>query len=768
MFLGVLAVSASSVGLAIADSADIDGDTANLASSNISLSGAPCAFPATYSGDLQLTYSNNAGNGAGESGQHYLAGEALSIVVTSDSGISSGATSVTPHVAATWNTNGQKTHVAISTSISSAVSNGTHSVQYTVTGQISGTVRVASFTVTVSCTTGGGGDTTAPQNASVTIDGGANWTNNSSGDVTLDLAATDNVGVVRYRLAGTQTDLDSAADNNVASTTSFTAPGVAFSLGGVEDSTRYVWARFYDAAGNHTDVDDTIGWDHTPPTILDEGVSAGTEGSNGWYKTAVTNDFAASDILSGLDSACAAAFPNSVQTSSEGLGITVSSGSCADVAGNSNPGVVSAGFNIDSYAPVITNLGVSAGTLGSNGWYTSPVTNDFSAADEGASGMDSACAAAFPKSVETTTEGAAVSVSSGSCSDVAGNVNSGIVAGPFKIDLTDPNIACRPATFLPNANHQQVLADVTDDLSGPADAVVHSDDVDTSAIGGPFQTSVTGYDNAGNSATVSCSYYVSIPVPEVVGLSSGSISGKQVDVDSYHGGLTVNNAGTVSYASESNGTVATDGLLTVSGATIAGSISLGPDPSSVQFLKGAAQNPNVSQRDSALPAAVPDPCGKYSGKFAGQQPGDKFSYDPNKGDLVVSGGNSLHLPGSGPTPYCFHNVTVSGGSKLYVSDAVQINMLGQFNASGGSLINLSYDPVNLQISTTYQGNNAVVLSGGSNAYALIYAPAGGVTLSGGSPLFGAVLGKTLVMSGDSKVHCDTTPATLEAWSAMWG
>ncbi len=53
--------------------------------------------------------------------------------------------------------------------------------------------------------------------------------------------------------------------------------------------------------------------------------------------------------------------------------MTVSSGPCSDVAGNTNSGISSASFKIDHTAPSAA-LSVTAGTLGDNGWYTSDVT----------------------------------------------------------------------------------------------------------------------------------------------------------------------------------------------------------------------------------------------------------------------------------------------------------------------------------------------------------------------------------------------------------
>jgi hypothetical protein len=202
------------------------------------------------------------------------------------------------------------------------------------------------------------GDTTAPDSRSVVIDDNAAWTNDGSGDVSVDISATDAVGVTRYRLATSQAGLGAAADFAVSpAETSFARSDLAFTLSAGEGLSKEVWARFCDAADNCADASDTIGWDKTAPSITDAGVQSGTAGANGWYVSAVVNRFQVGSDLSGLDAACTAAFPSGnrdVSTgASEGSSVSVSSGPCSDVAGNTNPGINSAIFKIDLTDPSV-------------------------------------------------------------------------------------------------------------------------------------------------------------------------------------------------------------------------------------------------------------------------------------------------------------------------------------------------------------------------------------------------------------------------------
>ena len=97
--------------------------------------------------------------------------------------------------------------------------------------------------------------------------------------------------------------------------------------------------------------------------------------------------------------------------------------------------------------------------------------------------------------------------------------------------------------------------------------------------------------------------------------------------------------------------------------------------------------------------------------------------------------------------YCFHSITLSANATLEATGPVIINMTGVLNASGGAKI-----PSNLQINSSYTGPEGVTISGNTTASLTIYAPGTNVAITGGSTVFGALLGKTLTISGNSQVH----------------
>jgi hypothetical protein len=138
-----------------------------------------------------------------------------------------------------------------------------------------------------------------------------------------------------------------------------TAPYTDFSwtLASGADGSRTVHARFTHSINTVLD-DDSIVLDTTAPVITEQGVVSGTPGDNGWYTTDVTNQFQASDALSGLSTTCQTTFSGAgvtrdVTSTGEGSNVAVSSGPCSDVAGNTNPGLT-VYFMIDKTDPSIS------------------------------------------------------------------------------------------------------------------------------------------------------------------------------------------------------------------------------------------------------------------------------------------------------------------------------------------------------------------------------------------------------------------------------
>jgi hypothetical protein len=67
----------------------------------------------------------------------------------------------------------------------------------------------------------------------------------------------------------------------------------------------------------------------------------------------------------------------------------------------------------------------------------------------------------------------------------------------------------------------------------------------------------------------------------------------------------------------------------------------------------------------------------------------------------------------------------------------------------------------------YAGTPAVKLSGGSASYMVANTPNAAVTFSGGSDLYGAILGKTINDSGGTSLHFDTALTSSSTVSSSY-
>jgi hypothetical protein len=161
---------------------------------------------------------------------------------------------------------------------------------------------------------------------------------------------------------------------------------------------------------------------------------------------------------------------------------------------------------------------------GRNGWYISPVQVAVSAGDDVSTVAATSCvldpAAApigfgalptgcpFAAGGGGTVAGDGAHTVYGSSIDSAGDA--GAVAGAsFRIDRTPPTVACGPTPTFVLGKPGEVTAAVSDATSGPASNVVaarpNADNPGTRLI------TLTGFDTAGNAATVRCPYRVLAP-----------------------------------------------------------------------------------------------------------------------------------------------------------------------------------------------------------------------------------------------------------------
>jgi hypothetical protein len=226
-----------------------------------------------------------------------------------------------------------------------------------------------------------------------------------------------------------------------------------------------------DIVGNEASLDSAaFKIDKSAPVISGNDINDTT-----WRNTELSQAFTAEDAGSGLANSEDASFElTASKESASASEPTKDSKTVKDVAGNSATRSLSA--FIDKTAPKVEDNGVKAGTVGSNGWYTSAVTNEFKASDA-LSGLNNLPNNPFTKSSDTQ-EGSAVKISSGPVYDAAGNKNEGIDSAAFKIDRTKPLLGITDN----NVASYNVCekAKLSKPSSSPSDAVSGLDNANTS------------------------------------------------------------------------------------------------------------------------------------------------------------------------------------------------------------------------------------------------------------------------------------------------
>lgn len=330
----------------------------------------------------------------------------------------------------------------------------------------------ASFTVNVA-----GPSNTAPTVAIAGVTGGARY---NKGSVP---AATCQV-----------TDIEDGNSSFAATLSAITGPYANDGIGSQTASCSYT------DAGGLTASDEVIYniVDPLPPSITYVLNPSSADGSNGWYKSAVTLTWTVTENES----------PNSLQkTGCVNQNITADQAetdyACSASSAGGSAAQVVVKIKRDATAPTIS--GAATTLPNANGWYKGDVVIQWLVSDV-TSGID---AANRPGNSAITGEGNNLGAGPTSVSDMAGNTNSASVSG-IKIDRTAPTNVTFVGGISAGISYAwgSVPAKPTctadDSLSGVKECVVSG----YNTYAGTHILTATAEDNAGNVETATMSYTV--------------------------------------------------------------------------------------------------------------------------------------------------------------------------------------------------------------------------------------------------------------------
>ena len=330
---------------------------------------------------------------------------------------------------------------------------GTHPVTYWSTDKAGNVEGSKSLTIKI--------ETTAPT-GSVTINGGAPWTDSLA--ATLTLSASDaGSGVSQMRFSNDSSSWSSWQDF---------ATSASWALASGADGTRTVFAQFSDKAGNVTAVTDTIGLDTTAPVVTISTPADGSVVTTSTPALSFTSTDAGGGVIAGsatmvLDSGTPVAPPANLTLADGAHSVTIT---VADSAGNK--GSASASFTVSTDSTPPTTTATVSGTAAANGWYRGAVIVSLTATDVG-SGVSatyySIDGATTPSvyAVPFTVAGDAVHTISYWSTDNAGNTEAPPKAAEVKIDGIGPSLAPSKDPSGEWANGSvDVAANAVDALSG--------------------------------------------------------------------------------------------------------------------------------------------------------------------------------------------------------------------------------------------------------------------------------------------------------------
>lgn len=389
--------------------------------------------PVTCSPVVNLTAETSGANQTGScTNAAGLTTQANGLTVKVDKTEPSAALAVTAGTAGMngWYTSDVTVTASGSDSISSPV---TCSPQVPITGETGGT------TVTGSCTNDAGLSTDA-QSLVVRLD-------ESNPTAAISLAGT--LGANGWYISdveATTTGADTISEpvtctepqHFSADTTGVTVNGTCTNDAGLEQAADSVNLKI----------------DQTAPTDVTLTVTAGTPGANGWYTSDVTVHTTGTDPTSGVT--CTA------DQSVTAEGTTVVTGECTNGTGITTH-ATNLTVKLDKSGPSAT-LAVTAGTTGTNGWYTTNVT----VATTGTDSISGPVTCTTDQQLTTETAGQAVN---GNCTNAAG-LTTPANSLTIKIDKTAPTAALTITAGTLGANgwyitDLTITTTGTDTISGP-------------------------------------------------------------------------------------------------------------------------------------------------------------------------------------------------------------------------------------------------------------------------------------------------------------
>jgi len=202
------------------------------------------------------------------------------------------------------------------------------------------------------------------------------------------------------------------------------------------------------------------------------------------------------------------------------------------------------------------------------------------------------------------------------------------------------------------------------------------------------------------------------------------------------------------------GSICSDGPIGVDGASIIRGDARAGKGNAVTITGGATVTRSIGSRSKPLnmpPVDVSEAAlANDNAKVPLIQKGNDLQSPVDaEGNFLLDGTKVIDMP---PGTYYFKDFILAGQAQFHVSGPTTIYVTGNFERAGGTLVtNPTQKPANMKFLMT--GGTAAVTSE-DDFYGLIYAPNTPVRIDGNSEYYGAVVGKTLTLTGSGRAHYD--------------
>jgi Flp pilus assembly protein TadG len=209
------------------------------------------------------------------------------------------------------------------------------------------------------------------------------------------------------------------------------------------------------------------------------------------------------------------------------------------------------------------------------------------------------------------------------------------------------------------------------------------------------------------------------------------------------------------------GSVCSDGDVTVSGgAVVSGDATAGNDPVNdvVTLNGGAIVEGTIGNRIKPLdmPPVDASPYATNNNNAAlplvlrSTEQGNVWKSPVDRqGDFVLNAGDTVNMP---PGNYYFRNMTINAGATLMITGNTNIFVTGNYTLAGGAyIVNTTMLASNLEF---YMTGGSANITSDTTFYGVVYAPNTDVTVNASGDFYGAIVGKTLSVSGGGLGHYD--------------